>query len=165
MTENYMVDGQMSLSDLDSWFGKMSLEPTPQTEEGTSKPSSRKSSRSSAQILPMFLYLRRDGARQDASWDTEKTDALFPSLGDYTMHSFGVQPSRLMAECMLPGHPNGVNVSHLSQILEERALPKYSLSGKACMGILRRAEKRGKELPKILKTALENQIEEQGYSD
>ncbi len=39
----------------------------------------------------------------------------------------------------------------------ERA-EKYYLSAKACEGILRRAERRGKELPPMLKEALEQQI-------
>ena len=34
---------------------------------------------------------------------------------------------------------------------------RFSLSPKACQGILRRAEKRGKELPEVLKVALERQ--------
>jgi hypothetical protein len=38
--------------------------------------------------------------------------------------------------------------------LEENAHPKYYLSARACEGILRRAESRGKELPKMLKEAL-----------
>ena len=46
----------------------------------------------------------------------------------------------------------------LSQILEENADPKYRLSAKACQGILNRAERRGKELPKELKEALEEQV-------
>lgn len=33
----------------------------------------------------------------------------------------------------------------------------FMLSAKACIGILNRAERRGKELPAILKEALENQ--------
>ena len=46
-------------------------------------------------------------------------------------------------------------VSSLSDILEIGDVPpKYYLSQKACLGILRRAERRGKELPKILKIAL-----------
>lgn len=44
--------------------------------------------------------------------------------------------------------------SHLSQILEANPLPKYSLSAAACLGILKRAERRGKELPEVLRTAL-----------
>ena len=42
----------------------------------------------------------------------------------------------------------------LSQILEETPLPKYNLTAKACQGILRRAERRGKDLPKLLKQVL-----------
>ena len=44
----------------------------------------------------------------------------------------------------------------LSSVLQTEAsiLPKYYLSAKACQGILRRAAKRGKELPSILETAL-----------
>lgn len=43
----------------------------------------------------------------------------------------------------------------LSQILEANAPGKYFLSPKACAGILRRAENRGKKLPAALATALE----------
>ena len=35
---------------------------------------------------------------------------------------------------------------------------KYYLSARACEGILRRADKRGKELPEVLKQALTDQI-------
>lgn len=44
--------------------------------------------------------------------------------------------------------------SSLSAILEENADPALRLSAKACQGILNRAEKRGKELPEELKSAL-----------
>lgn len=54
--------------------------------------------------------------------------------------------------------PNDVEESTLSQILEADAPQKYYLSAKACEGILRRAERRGKDLPPMLKTALEQQI-------
>lgn len=50
--------------------------------------------------------------------------------------------------------PNAVVVSRLSQILEETPHPKYNLTAKACQGILRRAERRGKDLPKLLKAVL-----------
>ena len=65
-------------------------------------------------------------------------------LGAFSMLSF--------EEC-----PSAENASHLSQILEASPHPKYSLSAKACLGIVRRAERRGKELPPLLKTALLNQ--------
>lgn len=50
--------------------------------------------------------------------------------------------------------PNAVVESQLSQILEETPLPKYYLSAEACLGILRRAKRRGKDLPQELKEAL-----------
>lgn len=51
--------------------------------------------------------------------------------------------------------PNGASVCLLSDVLETGPIPqKYFLSEKACRGILRRAEKRGKELPELLARAL-----------
>ncbi len=43
----------------------------------------------------------------------------------------------------------------LSLILQDDVPAKYSLSQRACSGILTRAEKRGKKLPEKLKTELE----------
>ena len=65
-------------------------------------------------------------------------------LGAFTMHSFGESPRE-------------ENVSLLSQILEDTPHPKYCLSAKAVIGILRRANKRGKELPTELRLALQTQ--------
>ena len=53
--------------------------------------------------------------------------------------------------------PKDAVVSSLLQILEGAPLPKYYLSRTACLGILRRAKAREKELPPQLKTALEIQ--------
>ena len=134
------MEEQASLFDQDSWFGKMSQELSPQTKEKTSELSLKKQPKSLTK-MPLFLDLRTANGRQaDASWQTD--GAL---LGEYSMHSFGESPN--------------VDVeSHLSQILEVDAHPKYYLSAKACQGILRRAENRGKELPKLLKDALEQMI-------
>lgn len=53
--------------------------------------------------------------------------------------------------------PRGVVESSLSQILEDSVPKKYYLTQTACLGILRRALRRGKELPFRLKLALELQ--------
>lgn len=53
--------------------------------------------------------------------------------------------------------PNAENASTLSQILQAGVPEKYYLSPKACLGILRRASARGKELPELLRKALERQ--------
>lgn len=64
-----------------------------------------------------------------------------PLLEDGTMLNTGVAP-RVPIQ------------STLSAILEDDPDPKYYLSKAACLGILRRAEERGKELPEQLKVAL-----------
>lgn len=110
-------------------------------KEKTSRQSSKKSSASQTKN-PMYLSLRRENGRQpDASWAT-----ISPSLGECLMPNTG--------EC-----PKEESVSTLSQILEETPHQKYYLSEKACLGILRRAEKRGKELPEILRLALIRQAQ------
>ena len=50
--------------------------------------------------------------------------------------------------------PREEDVSILSQILMAGVPEKYYLSQKACLGILNRADARGKELPELLKKAL-----------
>ena len=51
--------------------------------------------------------------------------------------------------------PNDAAVCSLSQVLEQTSIPqRFFLSSTACAGILRRAEKRGKQLPQQLQDAL-----------
>ena len=135
------VGEQMSLFDQDIWSGKTYQGHSAPTREKTSGVSLKKQPGSSKR-MPIFLDLRKtDGHMPVALW--AMGGAL---LGAYTMRSFG--------EC-----PNEENVSLLSQILVDEAHPKYSLSAKACQGILNRASRRGKKLPEILQKALENQAE------
>ena len=49
---------------------------------------------------------------------------------------------------------NGESVCSLSEVLEICPAPKYCLTKKACEGIISRAERNGRQLPPILKTAL-----------
>lgn len=56
--------------------------------------------------------------------------------------------------------PSGAAECSLSDILEDGSIPqRFYLSQKACEGILRRAEKRGKTIPKALKSALIRQAD------
>ena len=56
--------------------------------------------------------------------------------------------------------------SSLSHILERGNLPpRFYLSPKACAGILRRAQKRGKSLPPALQKALEETANKMTYSE
>ena len=121
----------------DTSSGKMSQAHSVQTRAKTSKPSSMRSAAS--KTVKLILLDRRNGQAQDASWQT-----ITPSHGGYLMLNTGEFPS---AE----------NASTLSQILQVNVPEKYYLSPKACLGILRRASARGKELPILLKKALERQ--------
>lgn len=87
-----------------------------------------------------FLRLDlRAGQMQGRFWENP-----VPSHGEFSMHNIGETPSVAVE-------------SSLSQILEDNAPEKYYLSPKACVGILHRAQCRGKDLPPRLKAALENQ--------
>ena len=63
-------------------------------------------------------------------------------------------------ECLMvngsewPSADEGFSVCSLASILEPDVARKYFLSARACAGILRRAEKRGKVLPEALRHAL-----------
>jgi len=57
-----------------------------------------------------------------------------------------------------PSRSDG-DVCSLSDVLETQPLPqRFSLSAKACAGILRRAKRRGKQLPPMLQAALEQVV-------
>ena len=157
MTEQ-IIEGQVSLFDQGLQSTRMSLEPLAPTKAETSKPSSTRSSKSSTPMLPMCLCLTRASGQSPAACTMKWEDGAL--LGEYMMDSFGEKPCMLTEEESFPALPNGVEGSRLSQILEDSPHPKYSLSAKACVGILNRANKRGKELPKELKEALERQVNE-----
>jgi hypothetical protein len=137
---------QVSLFDQDTWSGKMSSAPSAPTKEKTSQQSLKKQSKLPNRKLPLFLYLKKDGLQADASWET-----LGALPGEYSMHSFGESPKE------------GVE-SHLSQILEVNPHQRYCLSAKACQGILTRAGRRGKQLPEMLRVALEQMIEMESHT-
>ena len=70
--------------------------------------------------------------------------------------------TRLPGACWTPNTgacPKDAKESSLSQILEVNAPEKYSLSARACLGILKRAEKRGKKIPALLWEALVETVE------
>jgi hypothetical protein len=132
---------QMTMFDLDPdiWSGKMSPELSPPLTGRTSVRYLRKC----AELLTttyLYLDLREGyGSMLGPYWEINSH-----LLGEYTMLNTG------------PSH-KGAKESTLSRILEDTPHPKYYLSKTACLGILRRSKKRGKELPPVLKQALEIQ--------
>ena len=138
----YFEDDQVSLFAPNSYAGKTSPAHSPagsrkaRTSESFSKRSSELSS-----IPYMFLDLSEDAGNLlgESYWET-----LSPWRGDASMLNTGVSPRE-------------ERESSLWQILEERPHPRYYLTRKACLGILRRSAERGKDLPPQLKEALEIQ--------
>ena len=78
---------------------------------------------------------------------------LVPSLGRWQNAGMGSHTGCLTLS--ISEFPSDADVCLLSDVLETGNLQqKFYLSPIACAGIIRRAEKRGKELPPILKEAL-----------
>lgn len=141
---NEVMDGQVNLFDQDTWSGKTCPVHCQATEETTLRQSSKKSSKSQSRKRPIFKCLNTDGLHGGATATWEDDGAW---LIESTMRSTGERPSVVVE-------------SRLSQILEEAPPTKYYLSRAACQGILRRAERRGKDLPEQLKAALIQQSQE-----
>lgn len=91
---------------------------------------------------PVFLVPVGDGISLPSSgrWPTS---AFTTSPGEFATLGTGESPN-----------DGGVS-SSLPDVLEETVPARYSLSPRAARGILRRAQKRGRELPEALRTALE----------
>lgn len=139
------MDGQISMFDLDLVSGRTcpALSPaggTPKQEKsGQAKTSGSSSSRFSKLKNHTFMLLDlRPGAGNMLGpyWEY---DPVWPG-------SFGTLNT---SEC-----PSDVVVSFLWQILQAIVPSRYCLSNKACRGILRRSEERGKPLPKDLERVL-----------
>ena len=141
MTESLMGE-QVSMLDLVSPFGKTSQDRKIQTTEKISVPCLKRSAKSATKQLA-YLDLRgtQSGLLQDASWEMV---IRLPGVSSTLNTSDSPSDAR---ECTL------------LQILELNAPEKYNLSAKACLGVLRRAEKRGKQLPPMLKEALMEKVE------
>ena len=85
----------------------------------------------------------------------EKTMTSPASLPDFG--NAGISSHTEFLTLSISEWPKDADVCLLSDILETGDLPqRYFLSKRACTGILRRAENRGKELPPSLQAALEN---------
>lgn len=146
------MDGQVTWSDLGFSFGRTLSEHSAATEDETSTPCWKKLRVSQNQD---FLYLdcRKSGNGQKQEPLTVMGGL---SLGELATLKTGEKPSETAVQEMLSvwGPHSVAEGSRLSQILEVNPLPKYNLTAEACLGILRRAERRGKDLPERLKAVL-----------
>lgn len=140
--QTYYEDEQVSLFVPDGFCGRMSQEHfrAERRKERTSALSWR---RSQELIAVPYMYLDltpgHGNLLGDFTWEIRS-----PWLGERLTLNTGVSP-------------RGARGFSLSQILEDSVPKKYYLTPTACLGILRRARERGKELPLRLKLALEIQ--------
>ena len=129
---------QLTLYDLGIWSGKTSPELSPPRKAKISGRSSKKLSE--LRTVPLMCL------------------DLTPGHGNLLGQSYWEINSAWLGECWTlntgPAPPSEENVYTLSQILEDHVPQRYYLSRTACLGILRRAEARGKELPPQLREAL-----------
>ena len=93
------------------------------------------------------------GRTSPVSCHREMDGTLVPSSGPWQNSGMG-SPTEFLT-LNTSEYPNDAVVSSLLDILETGVVPRrFFLSAKACAGILRRAAKRGKELPAVLSAAL-----------
>ena len=133
---------QLSIYDLDLWCGKMCPEPSPAEPQ---------KARTSVLSWRKLLELK--------TVPVQCLD-LTPGHGNLLGQSFWeINSAWLGVSWTLSTgvSPSVAKESSLSQILQDAPPHKYYLSRTACLGILRRADARGKELPFQLKQALQVQ--------
>lgn len=158
----------------DTWSGRTYPEPLalePQKER-TSRRSSKRSSKSqNPALVCVCVYRTKDGQNQDATTLTMAPGVLpgvptTPSSGECRNGGEGLLSWPISTDSqrrpfyltMNTGEkPRVPNPTKLSQILVDSPDQKYTLSERACQGILNRAERRGKSLPPELKMALMEQ--------
>ena len=172
MIENYSCENQMDIFDLDPaiWSSKTCQDSCHrEPRRARTSESSLKKPRGSSSQMPLFLDLR-SGRTADASWETvgqSPTLSTMLSTGAFLsaesgwlwlQTSMGTPRRPLYLTLNCGEKPMEDMTTKLSDILEPEADEKYRLSKRACEGILRRAEKRGKQLPEILREALEQQL-------
>ena len=141
MQTNYEVE-QLSMFGQDLWHGKTC--PAPSARE---RPKARTSG----------SFWRRSSALNAIPFQSlDLTPGAGNLLGEFYWEL--ISPWRGGASTLNTGvSPRDAKGSSLSQILQADPPLKYYLSPKACLGILRRAFERGKELPKKLERALKIQ--------
>lgn len=135
----YYEEEQGCLFDREYLYGKTSPEHSHRAIHPV-RTSGSSLKRSLKYVYPMYMYLDlREGSSNllgGYEWEIRS-----PWLGEHSMLNTGESPRDAVE-------------SSLSEILEDSPHPKYYLSPKACRGILRRAQERGKPLPKRLEYAL-----------
>ena len=140
--QTYSEEDQMCLYDPGLWCGKTSPEPSPAgNRRGKISGLSSKKLFELSSIPYQFLDLTPGAGNLLGVFYWE---ILSPWRGASLTLNTGASP-------------RDAAVSTLWQILEDKPHPRYYLTRKACLGILRRSSERDKPLPTALRSALELQ--------
>ena len=138
----YYEGEQASMFDPECCAGKTFREPSP-ADSGKARTSGSSWKKRSELVYQEFMFLKITLGDGDILGQPY-WEILSPYVGESSTLNTGVSPRVARG-------------SSLWQILEPHPHRKYFLSRKACLGILRRARKRGKVLPAPLHLALEMQ--------
>ena len=138
----YYEGEQASMFDPECCAGKTFREPSP-AESGKARTSGSSWKKRSELVYQEFMFLKITLGDGDILGQPY-WEILSPYVGESSTLNTGVSPRVARG-------------SSLWQMLEPHPHRKYFLSRKACLGILRRARKRGKVLPAPLHLALEMQ--------
>lgn len=138
----YYEGEQASMFAPECYAGKTFREPSP-AESGKARTSGSSWKKRSELVYQEFMFLKITLGDGDILGQPY-WEILSPYVGESSTLNTGVSPRVARG-------------SSLWQILEPHPHRKYFLSRKACLGILRRARKRGKVLPAPLHLALEMQ--------
>ena len=140
--QTYSEEDQMCLYDPGLWCGKTSPEPSPAgSRRGRTFGLSSKKLFELSSIPYQFLDLTPGAGNLLGVFYWE---ILSPWRGESLTLNTGASPRDAVA-------------STLWQILEDKPHPRYYLTRKACLGILRRSSERDKPLPTAFRNALELQ--------
>lgn len=130
--------------------------PSPAPGEGSSMGSDPASSSSSHESLTLFSPMEAGSSlRTFPDFFPPTVDEISPSYSRrWPSSGFTISPGECWIADTSECPSDGAASSSLPDVLEADVPPRFFLSPKAAAGILRRAEKRGRELPQALAEAL-----------
>ena len=147
------------------WSEEPLANPSPSPASAKDSPTPAATSPSSfLDLLTSSVPAGSSGKTSLASCHRTEDGILVPSSGRWSSSGMGGPTGSWTLNTS--EFPNAVVESSLSQVLEVGTLPpRFFLSPKACAGILRRAERRGKKLPPMLEQALRQAVAAGGTED
>ena len=150
-----MPNGPSSREQLTFWSEEPLASPSPSQDcERDSLTHEETSPSSISAYLTAYGPVGASGKTSPVSCHRQEDGILVPSSGRW--QNSGISSPTESWTLSTSEWPSDAVVCSLSDTLETGPVPqRYFLSATACSGILRRAAKRGRELPEMLKAALE----------